>query len=575
MPISPPSLLRMARLLFHLGAVPSGVADSGLSPSHKGDNLFFASALPEWRVREFAPELPEARDRSAGMAPLEDLQARDLAWISDFIMQQMVIMMRPVMDHLHQTDAAVDHAQRVTQRLSMDISEVRGDVERTNKYVTILRQGLGVQNEGKCVLQRGLEGATRTVKRLDDQMESALGVVRGVEDCVAQLCRDVRALEARQEEMSQHTGAGVTSESVEERVERIGSDVRALKEHSLDSEAKVEACLRELRELRRGGPGILSDTSGRVPHSSKAQAGREHWPQKKAALTFSVDESSVGQEVVKGTRSVSSSTPLSAYKQALSVTTGPALKAILEAHIGQLKDDEISPEKCITPEESLRRATAAVRDAATKHDQAVSALLRAREVLEKATEREATAALTLAKAEKSKLQAVRALAELNGVVAKGTKDGHGNDGGDSKKLISISWDQDFFSTLDKLEVSEAERADLKQLETDLKGVRDLVGTKSSEVERMPARMAKMKEDIMVRLAKKRKGPDGAATGNPDGGGSGGEPGGARGGDDGRTAEATPVRGDQADAELAEEARRLSEAKLAAAQAAQGAGLGDK
>eukprot|EP00959_Pyramimonas_sp_CCMP1952_P175444 3666701-Pyramimonas_sp.AAC.1 len=86
----------------------------------------------------------------------------------------------------------------------------------------------------------------------------------------------------------------------------------------------------------------------------------------------------------------------------------------------------------------------------------------------------------------------------------------------------------------------------------------------------------MKEDIMVRMAKKRKGPDGVATGSPDGGGSGGEPGGARGGDDGRTAaEATPVRDDQADAELAEEARRLSEAKLAAAQAAEGAGLSDK
>jgi len=222
------------------------------------------------------------------MAPLEDLQARDLAWISDFIMQQMVIMMRPVIDHLHQTDAAVDYAQRVTQRLSMDISEVRGDVERTNKYVTILRQGLGVQNEGKCVLQRGLEGTTRTVKRLDDQMEGALGVMRGVEDCVAQLCRDVRAVEAKQEELSQHTGA--SAESVEERVERIGSDVLALKEHMLDSEAKVEACQRELRELRRGGPGILSDKSGRVLHSSHAQGGREHWPQKKAPFTTTVDD---------------------------------------------------------------------------------------------------------------------------------------------------------------------------------------------------------------------------------------------------------------------------------------------
>eukprot|EP00959_Pyramimonas_sp_CCMP1952_P417462 8746303-Pyramimonas_sp.AAC.1 len=176
------------------------------------------------------------------------------------------------------------------------------------------------------------------------------------------------------------------------------------------------------------------------------------------------------------------------------------MKTILEAHIGRLKSEDIPIEKCVTPEESIRRATAAVRDAATKHDQAISALLRAREVLDRATEREASAALVLAKAEKSKLQAVRALAELNGVIAKDTKDSSHSQGGDTKKLISISWDEDFFSKLDTLEVSETERADLKQLETDLKGVRDTVGNKSSEVETMLARMAKMQEDIMTRPA---------------------------------------------------------------------------
>merc|ERR1719159_1086350 len=140
-------------------------------------------------------------------------------------MQQMVVMMRPIMEHLHQTDAAVDYAQRVVQRLSMDVSEVRGDVERSNKYVGILRQGLGVQNEGKCVLQRGLEGTARTVKRLDDQIESVLGVMRGVEDSIGQLCSDMRGAGLKQEDSAKQVAHSVlVLEDLQEKVERIANE---------------------------------------------------------------------------------------------------------------------------------------------------------------------------------------------------------------------------------------------------------------------------------------------------------------------------------------------------------------
>merc|ERR1719197_2131344 len=98
-----------------------------------------------------------------------------------------MIMLRPIMDSLQQTDATVDYAQRAVQRLSIDIAEVRGDLERTNKYLAILRQGLGVQNEGRCVLQRGLENSQRTAKRLDEQMDSVLGVMRSVDESISQL----------------------------------------------------------------------------------------------------------------------------------------------------------------------------------------------------------------------------------------------------------------------------------------------------------------------------------------------------------------------------------------------------
>lgn len=113
------------------------------------------------------------------MAPLENVRSSDLAWISDFVVQQMLVLLQPFLDHLQRTDFAMD---RIAQRLDFQVSEVKGEIERTNKYLAILRQGLGLQNEGKCVLQLGLESAVRTVQRLDDQMHGVLGLMRTVED---------------------------------------------------------------------------------------------------------------------------------------------------------------------------------------------------------------------------------------------------------------------------------------------------------------------------------------------------------------------------------------------------------
>merc|ERR1719163_1209588 len=134
------------------------------------------------------------------MAPVEDLQARDLAWISDFVMQQVAIMMHPVMDHLEQTDEAADYTQRAVEQLGTDIAELRNDLERTNKYLGILRQGLGMQNEGRCVLQRSVESTTRTVGRLDENMDNLIGVVRRMEESLGQLTGEMRGVGAKHTE---------------------------------------------------------------------------------------------------------------------------------------------------------------------------------------------------------------------------------------------------------------------------------------------------------------------------------------------------------------------------------------
>mmetsp|Transcript_5907 Transcript_5907/g.14114 ORF Transcript_5907/g.14114 Transcript_5907/m.14114 type:complete len:362 (-) Transcript_5907:113-1198(-) len=237
------------------------------------------------------------------MAPLEGMQSKDLAWISDFIMQQMVIMLRPVMDHLQQTNATVEYAQHAVQRLSLDLSEVRGDLNRTNKYLGILRQGLGAQNEGKCMLQQGLESTGRVVKRLDKQMDSMLVVMRGLEESVGGVSSEARVSSAKQEELTKQVAEHSSGiEALRSELDTYSSDANAMKISVQSGEAKLDAMQKEVRELRRSQLGVapmFEEKAARAgPTSSQScRAANDPWPQKKG-FTSAMD--AVGSAVAGG-----------------------------------------------------------------------------------------------------------------------------------------------------------------------------------------------------------------------------------------------------------------------------------
>lgn len=220
------------------------------------------------------------------MTPIEDLNSNDLAWISNFVMQQMVIMLQPMMEHLQETDATVDNAQYTVQRLIADVTDARDDVERTNKYLAILRQGLGIQNEGKCVLQRSLESVARTVKRVDDQVQELLEAFRGMEGNISRLNSDVRASGTRQDDLAKQLSQNTAAlESLQIRVEK-SSEVWAQcagKDELLNNDGRFEVWQRDLREFRRikldekapsaqGGRGL---EPSRPPKSKYPQAAME------------------------------------------------------------------------------------------------------------------------------------------------------------------------------------------------------------------------------------------------------------------------------------------------------------
>jgi len=213
-------------------------------------------------------------------------------------MQQVAIMMHPVMDHLEQTDEAADYTQRAVEQLGTDISELRNDLERTNKYLGILRQGLGMQNESRCVLQRSVESTTRTVGRLDDNMDNLVGIVRRVEDTVSQISLEMRgAVQKHTDLLKQATESSASIEDLHAKIETITIDNHALKDDLRNNEARLEVWQRDLRELRRSQLGIapkFEEKTGRQQPSSsqgcRSTGATDSWPQKKSlASTASVD----------------------------------------------------------------------------------------------------------------------------------------------------------------------------------------------------------------------------------------------------------------------------------------------
>lgn len=239
------------------------------------------------------------------MAPIQDLESRDLAWVSNFVMQQMVILMGPMLEQLQQTDSSVEYVQRQVQRISMDVTELRGGVDRTSKCLAVLRQGLGTQNEGRCILQRGLECNTRTMKRQDEQVESVRAALRSIEESYSTLNSDVRRASTRHEELlnavNENKHVLITKfDALQAKVERISADAHFWKDDVLNSDARLEAVgwQRDLRELR--GPAVrlvpkMDEKILRAPPSAQSmRASSDSWPPKKSFSTVEVSGSSGG-----------------------------------------------------------------------------------------------------------------------------------------------------------------------------------------------------------------------------------------------------------------------------------------
>lgn len=186
------------------------------------------------------------------MAPLETLRARDLAWVSDFVREQTVLALQPLLEHLQETDDAVAATQHAVHRLSKDVSDMYGDVERATKCLTILRQGMGVQSESRCVMEKDLETMARAVKHVDERLDEVLEAVPTMEQCIEGLCTDLSAATSRQDEVAKDaTENAQTLKKLQAKIDRLTVDARTTQDKLNSNEASFELFRRDISELQR------------------------------------------------------------------------------------------------------------------------------------------------------------------------------------------------------------------------------------------------------------------------------------------------------------------------------------
>lgn len=212
------------------------------------------------------------------MAPLENLRSQDLAWVSDFVREQTVLALQPFLEHLQDTDEAIAATQHAVHRLSKDVSDLNGDVERATKCLSILRQGLGVQNENRCVMEKDLETVARAVRHVDERLDEVLEAIPTMEQGIEGLCTDLSATASKHDDVAKDTAENAQMlKKLQAKLDRLVGDTRAMQDKLSSNEASVELFRREYSEVQRCSQPVA------LQHIEELGGYRPQWSDSKDA----------------------------------------------------------------------------------------------------------------------------------------------------------------------------------------------------------------------------------------------------------------------------------------------------
>ncbi|CAK0831305.1 unnamed protein product, partial [Prorocentrum cordatum] len=237
-------------------------------------------------------------------------------------------------------------------------------------------------------------------------------------------------------------------------------------------------------------------------------------------------------------------------RQALAAVTDPVVKKDLEMQIAKLNlAADTEPELGVV--EALRRADGAKRNAEHIHEQAVAAVLRIRSNLAAAEGKEATTAINLAKAVDARKVAALAVTEAEGLggtplAAEASE----------KKILNAEWDETFFGSIDGLDATPEEKAALLTLKQ--QEHRRIIEERAAKKRKAENGKKQQDEQSSAEVPKAHPAAGGAGAESPTGPAAASAAGQATSTPEGPTANVNEQQ------RIAEEAKKLSGAKFAAA-----------
>ena len=158
----------------------------------------------------------------------------------------------------------------------------------------------------------------------------------------------------------------------------------------------------------------------------------------------------------------------------------------------------------VTPAEAVRRAKGAWHDASLRYEQASSHVKKCRENLERALAKEADSLRALATAEIGKIIAGKALAKELGIASGDIGNG---DGQQKNGIVDITWDTEFYASLNSIDCEQSEKDVLLKFEAGLEATKTDLASKSADIAKWKERTTEMKKEIEERSAKQRKTDD--------------------------------------------------------------------
>lgn len=172
------------------------------------------------------------------MAPpaIQELRSADLAWISDFVMEQCVLAFRPVVEQLQDFDDRCTSAESEVRELSSSVMQEMKRISCKLDSCTELSKPQGIAGGSGL---RDIEQPARLQQQMDGLCEGLTAIENSMRSFRTDVVRTISGVQSLEQQIAERSQAMV---DVERTVKQLTSEVASAVRGVLHCESRLAAC---------------------------------------------------------------------------------------------------------------------------------------------------------------------------------------------------------------------------------------------------------------------------------------------------------------------------------------------